>query len=235
VVPLFDISVTTKYASNRSTTWVAASGREANSRTWPDLSWSYDGLESFGPLKKVFTRAGIQSGYVRKRDWSGPLGKEESSSVQSEWSPLLSLNTTIVGGISSTLSVGRSTEDTEERVGAGVETRSVRGNYQLSLKYSFTLPEGVGMPLAKVAKRGQGGGKVSLNLDMSYTTNKSENLTAGGTTAHRTTLSIIPQATYTFSRNMNGNLNAKFAQDSDLKRGKTTRTIGLGVELSIKF
>jgi hypothetical protein len=172
---------------------------------------------------------------VRKTDSSGPLGKEERSTVRTEWSPLLSVNATVKGNISSTLSVGRSTEETDEKVGAGVRTRAVRSNYQFSLKYSFSLPEGVGMPLPRWRAPPGAGGKVSLNLDMSYSRDRSENLTAGDVTGENTRLSIVPKATYTFSRNMNGNLNAKFAQDSDVKRGRTTRTIGLGVELTIKF
>lgn len=236
LAPIFDIGITTKYQSAKDTRWVAAGARESCSRTWPDIGFTYDGLERFEFVKRVLTRASLQSGYVRRLDWSGPLGTEERTSRRTEWSPLVSVNASVRGGISSTFSVGRSTEESEERIGAGVRTRSVRGSYELSLKYSFTLPEGVGMPLAKIGgRRGTGGGRVSLNLDMSYTTEESENLTAGDVTGHRTRLSIVPKATYSFSRNMNGNLNAKFAQDSDIKRGHTTRTIGLGVELTIKF
>ena len=101
--------------------------------------------------------------------------------------------------------------------------------------YSFTLPEGVGMPLRRLGGSSGGGGKVSLNLDLNYSKDKSENLTARSITSEITRFSVVPKATYTFSRNMNGNLNAKFAQDSDHKRGQTTRTIGLGIELTIKF
>ncbi len=235
VVPIFDIVISSKYQSTEDTRWVAAGARESKSRTWPDLGWSYSGLEQFAFINKVVTRASVQSGYVRNRSSSGPLGREEQTKVRTEWSPLLSVNATVRGGVSSTISVGRSTEESDDLTGAGVQTRSVRGNYQLSLKYSFTLPEGVGMPLKRIGSSGGGGGKVALNLDVTYSTDKSENLGTGNVTAERSRLSIIPKATYTFSRNMNGNLNAKFAQDSDAKRGQTTRTIGLGVELSIKF
>jgi len=238
VNPLADIGITTKYQSSQDTRWVAAGARQSNSRTWPDLSWSYDGLDQFDFVRRYVSRASLQSSYLRRRDWSGPLGREEQSSRRVEWSPLLSINATVKGGVTSTLSVGRSTDESEQRVGARVRTRTVNSSYQLSLKYSFTLPEGVGMPLDRLAGRSgrsREGGKVSLNIDMSYSTNKSENLTTGDVTSQGTRLSVIPKATYTFSRNMNGNLNAKFAQDSDKKRGRTTRSIGLGVELMIRF
>ena len=235
VVPIFDISLSVKYGSSEDTRWVAGGARETRSRTWPDLGWSYDGIERFAFLNKVLTRGSIQSGYIRKTDSSGPLGTEERSTSRTEWSPLLSLNTTVKGNITSSFSMGRSSEQTDERVGAGVKTGSVRANYQFGLKYSFSLPQGMGMPLKRLGSGKGGGGKVSLSLDVTYNTNKSENLTSGDVTAESTRLSIVPKATYTFSRNMNGNLNAKFGQDSDVKRGRTTRTIGLGVELSIKF
>jgi hypothetical protein len=73
-------------------------------------------------------------------------------------------------------------------------------------------------------------------LDVNYEIRLDRTPSAGDRIdANTRKFSILPRASYSFSKSITGTANARFEQQSDRKLGQTWRTIGLSASVLIRF
>jgi len=77
---------------------------------------------------------------------------------------------------------------------------------------------------------------LTLSLDISYESTVSRTPTSKNRVDRDTRrFSIIPKASYTFSKNVTGSADARFIQETDNLRKDKYRTIGLSVSVLVRF
>jgi hypothetical protein len=77
---------------------------------------------------------------------------------------------------------------------------------------------------------------MSVQLDLSYESRIDITPSANNRVdASRSVFSVIPKASYSFSKNVTGSADARFEQTTDRKLDQTWRTIGLNASVLIRF
>ncbi len=225
-----------RYGEARSTTEPTYS----KSKSFPDLTFSWSGLEKFKYLKKWITSAAYQFSYANKVDEGGNLRTHEqyTRASGSSFSPLVGLNLKWKTGISSNLRVDKTYSTSHDLRSAG-GTQAVTKNQNLGItvssSYAFKAPQGIKFLFLKKIKFES---NLALGLDISQRAVLTKTSVQGkefNITQNTTELSIAPRASYNFSSQINGGLVARWVDQHNKKDGTKQHSRELSFWIELKF
>lgn len=207
--------------------------------TFPDITVSLSGLETW-PLFRALTRTvGFQFGYSERvdengREDTGELYKRETAT---NYAPLFGLNLTFSNNIRGSVRYDKSSSISRNLRGEGQSDRQVNGSdnsLKVNFTYSFSAPQGLKLPLLKNLKFDS---QLSLSLDLSIGGTKSESITSGrkSVDADRKSITVEPKLTYQFSRAITGGLRARWNDSYDKIQQRKHHVRELGIWTEIRF
>ena len=204
--------------------------------TFPSLSLSLTEFEKLIHMTKVLNSSRLNSTYVRRITKTGSGDWEEPSKITTETSfqPLLSWNGNWIKNITTSLSAnyGITKQDEKERQSVTTATdKTIQGN----IKYSFSAPTGIKIPLLRSVSFKN---ELTLSIDGSYSLKDQYTETPStGKVPERSSsdISFRTNASYIFSRGIDGGLTARYNLNSNKKDGKQTRTIEINIWVKFTF
>jgi hypothetical protein len=225
----------------RSTNEVTSGGNTTirRARTWPDLNLSLMSLEDLPLLKPVASSSTLSATYSTRSDESENVGSGLTSTGETkqftpgwrvEWKK--GFSTALEGSYQRSARLSLSSSSRPRTV---TERKGVR----VSTKYSFSAPTGMRLPFfgSRVHFNSNLDLSVDVNLDnaYSYTTQEASLDPTPQVSANTSTFSLIPTASYNFSRSVTGGLEGEFRQEHMRKEGRTRQRIGLNLWVLFTF
>jgi hypothetical protein len=216
------------------------------STSWPELSVSIQKFKVLpllkGPVNWFIGIFAPRTGYSRQLTESRDIDKGFilSRSTVTNRNPLLSISFKVFSALSLSGSYGTG-YTLDERFGATdgklqQMTRSSRKSVTTSGKYSFSAPGGIGLPLFGKLKFKS---TVSIDLSVKYDLTKSETSNDGGVTysvgSDKSSFQVSPKIAYTFSRQIQGGLTARWQDTNDGQRGKSSHVREIQIWTEITF
>jgi len=215
------------------------------STSWPDLSIRIQKFQRLpllqGVVNKFIDVFSPRTGYNRQIKERFNMNSDflASRTVASNYSPLLSINFKVFRSLSLsgtyTLMKNRDEKYNPTDGSFQTETRSSRSSMSISTKYSFSSPSGISLPLFGRIKFKS---TVSISVNMSRSTDKSESRRAGGgwaLSADKSDFKVSPEISYSFSSQIRGGLYARWQDSSDNFRNRKSHTRELQGWVEIRF
>ncbi|MGB8657656.1 MAG: cell surface protein SprA [Candidatus Zixiibacteriota bacterium] len=237
---LLTVDVGTNYSKSIGLNTTATDGTKTVSTRFPDLIFNLNRLGNLKLLKRYFTNVTYGFGYFKQIDQTGSewTGETYSRKTGEHFTPLAAFSMDWKTGIRTTVRWTRDvTTDQDLRNLGG--TQSVTKNYsnsiQINNNYSFSAPQGIKLPfLRKIKFRSN----LTLSLNVSETFNKTKSSVGGmpfNVTANNDQLSIAIQSGYSFSSQVTGGFNARWADANDQKTKTKSHVRELGIYMQISF
>ena len=200
---------------------------------WPEVRMGFSELERYLGMGGRIKLIRLDSTFRRTTEESGAKGKpSEKVITKSDWAPLVSLNTTWKGGMSTSFTSNVSTVKTQSRIGAAYASTSTTSNQTFSLQKTIDATKGFSLPFA-ANRRIRLKSSVNVGLTVQYSTASSS--VPPMLSENRDDLSVTSNANYSFSANLSGGFNFGFTQSRDLQIGVTRRSLRLGLSASFRF
>lgn len=208
---------------------------------WPDLKFNLRSVRGLWYLGKIINALSPSSRYTRSKDtkWRKGSAIPWEATVNEAFSPILSFTLTPLRSMRTQANFRKSTTTTttfSEKSGETIRKRR-QGTTAMSFtwSYSFSNPTGFKLPLLGRLKFES---NLKVSVDVSINKTKGENADAESGFAYvlsdeKTSLTISPSASYSFSRTVTGSLQGKW-QDStnaQTRRNQHTRELRILVEL----
>jgi hypothetical protein len=235
LIPSIDVGAGYKFRDVVSRTPDKAD--ETQSLSFPDITVRWSNLHKLGPLKLIMKSASLDFGYSRKVDKKGAEGLEPltSKGITEEFSPLLSWTARWRDNLSTTLKTTKSESETEIYRGSATTTKREERTNSFNINYSFSSPGGIRIPLLGRIKFTS-----TLNLSLDISTRETLERTAlqnmgFNTKTDRREFRIQPTASYSFSKNVTGGLNALWMNSDDRKTNQKRRVRELGFWTELRF
>jgi cell surface protein SprA len=213
---------------------------ENRSKTFPDLSFSWNNISKFKFLNRYVNSWGFKSGYSKKVDTSKDklANQPKNRSTSISFSPLASFSFAWKNGIQTSLTIDKGQdkqEDLRTRGGSQEVTVGTDQNIALSNSYSFRAPHGIKLPFLKRVKFES---NLSLSLDISHRIRKQKKSIQGkpfNPTQHRTELTITPRAGYSFSSQVQAGLSGSWIDINDKMTKIKSHVREFGIWAEIQF
>jgi hypothetical protein len=210
---------------------------ETQSVGFPDITVRWNNLNKLGPLKLFMKSASLDFGYSRKIDKKGDEGLKSlvSKGVTQEFSPLFSWTARWRDNLSTTLKSAKSQSEIEIYRGSATTTKREERTNSFNINYSFSSPGGIHIPLLGRIKFTS-----TLNISLDISTRETLERTALQNMGFNTKtdlqeLRIQPTASYSFSKNVTGGLNALWMNSDDKKTNQKRRVRELGFWTELRF
>jgi hypothetical protein len=233
------LNISSGYTKNRNTTIKTGSNNSTEGEIFPSLSTGLQRLERFMPFKWIFSTATARVGYERKKDEAFTNDVLQSETVSRAFTPLLSIQGTMKSGFTSNFVYETGEADSRQFVNRQ-KSHKDGSSIRVTSSYSFTSPNGIPLPILRGLRLRS---TMSLSVSISY---KSDQTFTGSDTvatsnlpltSQSSSISITPQATYSFSLRMKGGMTAEWTDRSDRSptsgRRKThVRSLGIWAEFT---
>ena len=232
------MSMRVSYNTSRKKSDQSRNAKETKSTTWPDVTYSWDGLEGVWVLGNYLKSATIDVGFNQRTEQSGKtLAKIETERVSKRWEPLLQLDMEWKNGIRGSISTDRSQEVSSNFRGGNSEKLSTGSGVTATVSYKVSSRKTVNIPiLGKGTKGGSFTATTNFSLDFRYDTSKEEQMRPYRLDAHTRSYSIRPRVTWTWLQNLSGGLELQFGERRNMKNeNRSTRTIGASISALFKF
>ncbi len=228
------------YSYRYSRTLSASEPTFSRSQSYPDLTFSWSGLEKFKLIKKWIGSAAFQFSYAYKIDEGGNYRTKELNSrgKGTSFSPLIGLNLKWKNGVSSNFRVDKTSSTSFDLRSAGGNqaiTKNENIGITISSSYAFKAPQGIKFFFLKGLKFES---NLALGLDVSYRGGVTKTSVQGNEfniLRNTTELSIAPRASYNFSSQINGGLQARWADQHNKKDGTKQHTRELSFWIELRF
>jgi hypothetical protein len=222
----------------RFTTTITNSGfRNSETRavttSWPDLNFSWKGLEKFRGFAGIFVATTANMGFRKNTRESGRRGEDpETINESTQLNPAIAF--TWKNGLASTVAVSRTNNSTDTR-GSISENSSL--NVSVDLKYTFQ-PGKIGLPLPFL--RGKNlASRLDTSVNMGYTKSSGRRKTAGAVDFDdlpgTSQISVNPRLTYNFTRALNGSFFIDYTRQFSDATNQTTTTVRVGLNAIFTF
>jgi cell surface protein SprA len=236
------VSLTGEFSRTQSKQERSRNNQEQQSTTWPRLSLNWGNVERIKVLQPLVESATATTAFQQTKDLRGTTldAPDRSETTRREWSPLLSVDATLVNGLRADLTTNRSQSSSVSGLGGGSESREVRASYQLGFEYRIQTASKVSMPLLGKGEPTTFTSELGLGLNFNLQTDKDEVFSreVQGFVPQSNTRSwnVSPRATYSFSRNVSGSLDLKYGENHNLKNeSQSRRTIGVSAAATLRF
>ncbi len=231
------LNISSGYTKNRSSTIKTGSNNSTESEIFPSLSTGFQRLERLIPFKWLFTSATARVGYERKKDASFTNGQIQSETSSRAFTPLVSIQGTMKSGFTTNFVYETGDADTRQFV-SKQKSHKDASSIRVTGNYSFSSPNGIPLPILRGLRL-----RSTMSLSVSVGYKVDESFTGADTssvltlTSSSKTLTISPQATYSFSLRMKGGMTAEWSDRSDRSpstgRRKThVRSLGIWAEFT---
>lgn len=232
------MSLRWSYATSLRKSNQSRNTKETRTTTWPDLTYSWDGVEEIWRLEEWLKSASVDMGYNKRSEESGKnLDAIETERVSIRWDPLFNLDLEWGNGLRSSLSTDRSREVSRNFRGGSSEKVSTASGITASFGYKISSRKTVNIPiLGKGTKGGSFTATTNFALDFRYDTSKEEQTRPYRLDGHTRSFSIRPRVSWTWLQNLSGSLELQFGERRNLKNeNRSTRTIGASISALFKF
>jgi hypothetical protein len=232
--PVESVSVTTKYKHDRKDRKYAGASTFEKETVWPDVAGNVSSSVYLPLFKDAIKSSSLTVGYKGGSTVRGEADVETNRVKKSEWVPLFGWDATWKSGLRTTLTLRHTSSTTLDTKGTGSEKKFVSNSANVSLRHSFSAPEGMHIPLAGRTLRFKS--SMTVSVDMSYESRLDTTPSLNNRIERSTRIiSVTPKASYSFSKNVTGSADARFEQTTDRQLEQTWRTIGLSVSVLIRF
>ncbi|MGD8394649.1 MAG: cell surface protein SprA [Candidatus Eiseniibacteriota bacterium] len=213
--------------------------RVTTTRTWPDVDVNWRQAHTkLAPLQRVFRTLNVNSRYTRDRSESGPRGDESQNvTVRSNWNPIIGLNGSLSGGWSSRMQYTSSSTRTRDN-NAGLGRIDFNRRRQLTLSFSRRFDRRSGIKLPWMDEPKKLNGDLTLNFDVSRSTDFAENGRAGQPstiTRDSSNTSFRTGTTYKWRQNVDTTFSFNYGRNNNNKTGQKLRTLSLSLSLVFNF
>ncbi|MDO9391490.1 MAG: hypothetical protein Q7U71_06930 [bacterium] len=248
---LGQLSINAGWQRNDSWTWDPTSAISSQGITWPDLRASLNSVERIFKGLKILTSASLTSNYSKREDKSSQSGRGVTRwNINHSFSPMISLNTRWKKQVSTQASFDYSTTDSRLPVTDAVFPSGWQKAYTRNLKvsasgsYSFSAPQGFVLNMWKMGKkRFKFKSDLNLGLQTSYSNTVSapkldlnEPISKDKYDSDKTDISISPNATYNFTRNIKGELSGSYTSSTNkIIKTSDSRSYSLNTTVTITF
>jgi hypothetical protein len=210
---------------------------ETKSVGFPDIKIRWTNMNKLGPLNALLQSSSLDFGYSRKVEEKGAEGLKTltSKSTTKEFSPLFAWTARWKKNLSTTLKTAKSEGESQIFRGSATTTKREEQSNSLNISYSFSAPGGIRIPLLGKLKFTS-----NLNLSLDVSTRKTVERTAlqgmgFNIKSDTRELRVQPTASYSFSKNVTGGLNAVWMNSDDQKTNQKRRVRELGFWTELKF
>ena len=248
---LGQLSVNAGWQRSDSWNWDPTSSISSQATTWPDIRVTLNSVERIFKRVKILTSASLTSNYSQRQDKSSQAGRGVTRwNINHSFSPMISLNTRWRKQVSTQASFDYSTTDSRipsdlAKYASGWEKDYTR-NLKISASgsYSFSAPQGFVLNMWKMGKkRFKFKSDLNLGLQASYANNISapnldlnEPISREKYDSEITEISISPNATYNFTRNIKGELTGSYTNRTDkIRSTSNSRSYSLNTTVTITF
>jgi len=187
---------------------------------WPDMSLSWAGLGTAGYLSRFIETSSFNLNYERRQN-STEFNKRTQNSISPDWTQ------TWKNGLISTISMTYKKEDKEVR-GQKMWNKNLQAS--LNLRYDISGKKGIGIPLPFIGDK-----KISFKSNLTSSLNITYSRADYDDRPPSTSLSVTPQFTYGFSKNIRGNLLLKYSRRSGGIRGLINQEVQVSASATFKF
>lgn len=206
--------------------------------TWPDLQYSWDGLEEIWQLKRFFKSSSLSIGYTQRKDEGGKtLDKIETERISKRWDPLLQVEAEWINKLKSQFSIDKSEEINRNFLGSTSENISRGIGFNGSLSFQRTSRKRVNIPILGKGRKGSTyNATTTFRLAFRYASSKEEDQTPYRLNGHTRDISMTPSVQWSWLQNLSGNLELRLGERRNLKNeNRSTRTIGASISALFKF
>jgi len=193
---------------------------ETEEITWPDINLNWKGLHNWGLLKKHIKSSDMTISYIErtsKRAGSETEGYQFNPSWNMAW----------FNSLASTISLSYAKKTTMER---NQELWDKSWSVNLELKYDVKGKQGIGLPLPFLRSR-----KLKFDSNLNTSVNIVYTNTEKYNVPPTTSISVAPRLTYTFSRNVSGNLTMNYRRTAGGIYGYVNHEVGMHATAEFKF
>jgi hypothetical protein len=235
---LLGARITTTYSQRNQTSDNSSSRTQTRSETFPSLRISFTDLTKLGLIKRFANSASIEFAYDEKNDLQKNLltAAVTSTTNDKRFSPLVGLNLNLRGNVSTNVKVDHTKRLTAQPSAATFsETKTTEDGLDLSLRYTFSAPTGIRLPLLRGIKLTS---NMNLTTAISWTKSRSEQKVSGGAfqlRSERTTFTVSPQASYSFSQTLTGGFRARWQDTNDKVQKAVSHVRELGFWIEFRF
>ncbi len=230
---LGQLSYNAGWQHSKTETWDPTSYITRLATTWPDLRFSLNSVERIFKNIKILNSASLTSNYSKREDIALQAGRDPDTTswnTSHSFSPMISLNTRWKKQINTQASFDYSTTDnclpTMDSIAFPSKwKKDYARNMKISASgsYSFSAPQGFVLNLWKMGKkRFKFKSDLNLGLQTTYSNtvsaprlDKKEDATADKYDSDKTEISISPNATYNFTRNIKGELTGSYISSTN--------------------
>lgn len=241
--PVSTMSLRVEYSRTISKQLYSGYWNRQDSKTWPNITLSWSGLERVIPFNEFTRSMSISSGYRVETSKSGRFENEifqpTTETRVTRWSPLLSISTTLKNDVRISLSDNHAVTETINFTGTEARTRSSNHSTTFSISYSFSAPGGIAIPLPLLDRlRISFQSDLTTGLDITRSRNNSE-IIGGGLgdqiQSDRIEWRIEPSANYDFG-SVTAGLRAVYAWKTDnVNSYYNQRDIGMDIWILLNF
>lgn len=237
------ISANVSYGWSTQESFETSAPSKGVSTTWPDIKFNFRAIKGLWYVGKVISYLSPSSGLSvvneRHRRLTSRYPSDRKRRIA--LSPLISFTLTPVRALRTNFRVTRTTSETSninENTGALTQmVRSVAQDLSVDASYSFSSPGGIGIPLLGRLKFQS---SLSMSVTVTYNKSKDEKKDAGTKfkftpSAEKSSLTVRPTASYSFSNNVKGGLQAQWQDSKDLRSRRTTHVRELGLWVEMRF
>jgi hypothetical protein len=233
-----DLALDLKYSDGSTLRDQIGSVTKSEKLDWPDVQVSLSGIEKW----RVFggKSQDVESGWFRSSNFniSYKKSKTVNNITESSYNPNITTSLTprwtvnFHSGLTATLNASF---NNSEAITNGVSTLNDKMRLGLQMRHSFDAQSF----LAKLGLYRPGNSQsVTMDVDLSYQTDRSERTTPGQTAARPTgtnRYSMAPRFSYQITKNLSGAVRFTFSRSKNLSSGQTTTGLGMGLEATFVF
>ena len=228
-----NIDVAGRFGRSTGMTTFRASQVQTRSTTWPDLSVSWKGLETFGPFRGLFNSASATMTYNKSKQETGRSGAVETIRQTTNLTPSVVFQWK--NAIQSAVGVqyGKDLSDTR-----GSVTENSNLSVALDMKYTFTAGKALSVPLPFLKNRTL---KSRLDTSVSAGYSKTGGRRSAGepgrfvTVPGTTTIKLSPRVAYNFTTALNGSFFVDISRSHNDASDQTTTIVRVGLTATFAF
>jgi hypothetical protein len=242
-----------KYSYSTRRTVTSDDTTRSRNIIFPDIAYTWDGLEKYPLIKHVASRSGIQSAFIadKTENWKATGGSPEimqSRTRNFKFDPLLAWTVVWKPKIRSTYRSTWSRAYTDNVTQVNQVTGAVsmstiqRTNWSMSMTAGYVILTSRGIPKPWNDEVWRLNGNIDVSLGASYSS--AQVVDVGGSTAipgedlltsNSRSWSVKPAMSYQFSKTFSGSANVQVGATKDLISGTTTHTRSLSITGEIRF
>ncbi|MCZ6765949.1 MAG: hypothetical protein O7D32_03370, partial [bacterium] len=222
-----NIDVAARFNRSRNKNEINSSVTFSRTQIWPDVNMNWKGLETLGPLGRLFLATNASVGYRATTRESGRGEIVDATSLSRSLTPTASFQWR--NGIGSSLAF-QWTNNRQETRGAESETSAI--SVSMDMKYTFNPGSNLRIPLPFFGSK-KLKSRLDTNLNMSYarTSGKRGEVEIPGTSRVR----VSPRLTYNFSRALNGSFFVDYSRLHNDATNQTITTLRVGLSAVFTF